>query len=388
MRRASWIISSVSVLLVAAGAVSKFAVYPELHQIPEDIKGNMKFEGVLTALDAKALERGDFANAIIRDLPVTADREVKGVHTSGSTIVLNDRTEIYAPDGQIVSTTEHRYGVDRTSALERSAPSGVDAEPHEGLTSAFPLEPKKQDYPFWDAETQTAVTAQYVTSEKRHGRTVYVYRISAQGPVADPALAQALPPALPKAALQAISPTAPLADAPDPVPLTYASRTEMVGYVDAETGVAIALDSDRAVTAYAQGVEVFPVAAGKLGTTDDSQADLADQASTAALAFWVLSDAGPYGAWALAVALILLAVWLERRKRGAAPGEEGAELPQQREDSAANAANAASAEPAEPAGRDASRDRSDGTARETEPTGDEAAVTAGAGSDTPREPRS
>lgn len=360
MRRASWIISSVSVLLVAAGAVSKFAVYPELHQIPEDIKGNMKFEGVLTALDPKALERGDFANAIIRDLPVTADREVKGVHTSGSTIVLNDRTEIYGPTGQVVSTSEHQYALDRFNALERSTPGGATAEPHEGLTSAFPLEPEKRDYPFWDAETQTAVTAKYSGSEKRHGRTVYVYRISAQGPVKDPVLLPALPPALPKAALQALNPTAPLADAPDPVPLTYTSRTEMVGYVDSETGVAIALDSDKAVTAYAQGVEVFPVAAGKLGSTDDSQADLADQAATGALAFWVLSEAGPYGAWALAAVLIGLAVWLERRKRGeTAP--ETAPVPQQRE------------EQTEPTERTAT---------------DEPAVTAGAGGETPREPRS
>ncbi|UGQ13021.1 DUF3068 domain-containing protein [Yinghuangia sp. ASG 101] len=372
MRRASWIISSVSVLLVAAGAVSKFAVYPELHQIPDDLKGTMSFEGVLTALDQQALERQDFANAIIRDLPVTADREVKAVHTSGSTIVLNDRTEIYGPTKQVVSTTEHPYALDRKDGSERPAPEGVNAEPHVGLTAAFPLEPEKRDYPFWDAETQTTVAAKYVSSEKRHGRTVYAYHISVQGTVADPTLTGALPPVFPKAALQALNPAAQLADAPDPVPLTYLSRTEMVGYVDSETGVVIALDSDKSVTANFQGAEMFPVAAGKLSTTESSQADLADQAATGALAFWVLSDAGPYGAWALAVALMLLVVWLERRKRGETPAGDGAALPQQREDGDERA----------------ERDAGGEADREDDPKADEAAVTAGAGSDTPREPRS
>ncbi|HSA52984.1 MAG TPA: porin PorA family protein [Yinghuangia sp.] len=331
MRRASWIISSVSVLLVAAGAVSKFAVYPQLHQMPDDLDGNMEFRGVLTAMDPQAVQRGDFAQAIIRDLPVTADRNVKAVHTSGSTIVLNDRTEIYGPTRQVVSTTEHQYALHRENALERPAPEGVKAEPHGGLTAAFPLSPEKRDYPFWDAETQKPVDAKYTGTEKREGRTVYVYTITAQGPLADPVLVSALPTELPKAALQAINPSAALADAPDMVPLTYISTTRMVGYVDSETGVAIALESDKSVTAQAQGVEVFPVAQGKLTTTEASQKDLADQAATAAMAFWLLSDAGPYGAWALAALLILLAVWLEYRGRRAQAADGATPVPQQRD---------------------------------------------------------
>lgn len=386
MRRASWIISSVSVLLVAAGAVGKFAAYPELHQIPDDTKGTMKFEGVLTALDQQALERGDFANAIIRDLPVTADRVVKAVHTSGSTIVLNDRTEIYGPNKQVVSTSEHQYALDRVDASERPAPEGVNAEPHEGLSAAFPLAPEKRDYPYWDAETRTTVPAKYVASEKRHGRTVYVYRISVQGAVADPVLVQALPPALPRAVLQGLNPTAPLADAPDPVPLTYTSRTEMLGYVDAETGVVIALDSDRSVTASAQGVEVFPVAAGKLGTTEDSQSDLADQAATAALVFWILSDAGPYGAWALAAVLLLLVLWLELRRRrtaavagAAVPGQQQREDTDERDPAAATSGNAARD------GRDDSDERSDGATGRTKSAAGGTAVTTGGRAGTPRE---
>jgi hypothetical protein len=354
MRRASWILSSVSILLVAAGAVGKFAVYPALHQMPDDAEGKMQFRGTLTALDPQAMGKGDFANAVIRDLPVTADRRVKAVRTSGSTIVLNDRTEVSGPTGQIVSVSEHQYAVHRETLMERPVPRGATAEPHVGLSAGFPLTPEKRDYTFWDSETQTTVPAVYAGSTKRQGRTVYMYRIMAAGPLADPAVKGALPPALPKAALQALNPAAPLAGQPDAVPLEYRSTTDMTGYVDAETGVTIALESAKGITATVQGAEVFPVAQAKLSTTKASEKDLADTAATAALVFWILSDAAPYGLWALALALALLVVWLERRARrtvpaavggdgagmatgspeeaGAADAEPG-QLPQQREES-------------------------------------------------------
>ncbi|WTW92342.1 DUF3068 domain-containing protein [Streptomycetaceae bacterium NBC_01309] len=332
MRRASWILSSVSVLLVAAGAVSKFAVYPALHQMPEDAEGKMRFQGTITALDPQAVQRGDFANAIIRDLPVTADRKVKAVHTSGSTIVLNDRTEVFGPTGQVVSTSEHQYAVHRENLLERPTPEGAQAEPHTGLSAGFPLTPEKRDYPFWDSETQTTVPAKYDGTADRQGRKVYIFRILAQGPLADKVVKDALPPAMPKAALLALNPAAPLASQPDVVPLEYTSTTDMTGYVDAETGVTIALESSKGITATVQGAEVFPVAKASLTTTQASERDLADTAATGALVFWILSDAGPYGMWALALVLLLLAVWLEmRRRRGLAPADGGGGVPRQRE---------------------------------------------------------
>ncbi|WP_436771459.1 porin PorA family protein [Yinghuangia sp. YIM S09857] len=332
MRRATWILSSVSVLLVAAGAVSKFAVYPGLHQMPDDAEGTMKFQGTITALDPQAMAKGDFANAIIRDLPVTADRKVKAVHTAGSTIVLNDRTEVFGPTGAVVSTSEHQYAVDRRNLLERPTPKGAQAEPHTGLSAGFPLTPEKRDYPFWDSETQTTVPARYDGSEDREGRKVYIYRIVAQGPLADKAVKDALPAALPKTALLAINPAAPLASQPDVVPLEYVSTTNMTGYVDAETGVTIALESSKGITATAQGTEVFPVAKASLTTTKASERDLADTAATGALVFWILSDAGPYGMWALALVLVLLAVWLElRQRRSPVPADGGGAVPRPRD---------------------------------------------------------
>ncbi|GAA4968855.1 hypothetical protein GCM10023205_37580 [Yinghuangia aomiensis] len=334
MRRASWILGSVSLLLVATGAVSKFAVYDELHKMPDDAEGTMHFQGTVTALDPAAMQKGDFAHAIIRDLPVTADRKVKAVKTSGGTIVLNDHTDVFGPTRQVVSTSEHQYAVDRVNLLERPTPGGAQAEPHVGLSAGFPLDPAKRDYPFWDAETQTTVPAVYSGTEHRQGRTVYVYRIRTSGPLADPAMKSALPPALPKAALQALAPGADLTAQPDPVPLAYTSSTDLTGYVDSETGVTIALDSKKGVVATVQGADVFPVANAALSTTKASEKDLADTAATGALVFWIIKDAGPYGAWALAVVLAGLAVWLERRHRRQAlvPATAGGAVPPPRDE--------------------------------------------------------
>ncbi|MDI2129613.1 porin PorA family protein [Yinghuangia seranimata] len=344
MRRASWILGSVSVLLVATGAVSKFAVYPELHQMPDDAKGTMHFQGTLTALDPAAVQKGDLAHAVTRDLPVTADRTVKAVKTSGSTIVLNDHTDLYGQQRALVSISEHQYAVDRRDLMEKATPKGVNAEPHRGLSAGFPLSPKAHDYPFWDAETQTTGTAAYTGTTHRQGREVYVFRITAAGPLQDPTMKGALPPAMPKTALAALNPQAPLGSQPDVVPLAYTSLTDMTAYIDSETGVTIALDSHKSVTAVLPGepkVELFPVADAKLSTTKASEKDLADTASTGALVFWLLSDAGPYAVWALALALLLLAYWLERRHRRAAvtdtdPLDDG-QVPGQRSDTAESA---------------------------------------------------
>lgn len=340
MRRASWILGSVSILLVATGAVSKFAVYPALHQMPEDAEGEMHFRGTLTALDPAAVQKGDFANAVIRDLPVTADRKVRAVHTSGATIVLNDTTLVFGPTMQVVTKSEHQYAVHRRNLLERPVPRGATAERHVGLSAGFPLTPEKRDYPFWDSETQTTVPAAYAGSEERAGRTVYAYRITAAGPLADKAVTEALPPALPRPALQALNPTLPLDGQPDMVPLSYLSTTNMTGYVDAETGVTIGLESTKAIVATVNGAEAFPVAKAQLTSTKDSERDLADTAATGALVFWLLSDAVPFGAWALAVVLLALAFWLERRRRLAIasgvpmPGPRTGEAPDPADDPA------------------------------------------------------
>jgi len=343
MRRTSWYLGAAATLLVATSAVTRFAVLPAVHQVPDDTDFTMHFAGAMTMLDPQALQAGNLAGAIVRDVPVTADRRVKAVHTSGSTIVLSDRTVVLGPGKQTLQDADKRWAVDRETLLDKAAPDGVEAAPHTGLSAGFPLEPKRKDYPFWDAPTRTTVPATYLRTEKREGRQTYVFGIRTSGPVTDPASLAALPPAMPRAAVQGLSGVAfpdragavgaSLGAASDPVPLGYTSTTDMLGWVDSETGVTVDLKSAQSVSANtatpAGPVELFPVLALTMTTTPDSRAELADTAENGARALWLLGDVAPLAAFALALVLIAVAVLLEsraRRPRGprAVPSPRGA----------------------------------------------------------------
>ncbi|WP_331766647.1 porin PorA family protein [Embleya sp. NBC_00896] len=327
MRKTSWYLGAAATLLVATSAVTHFAVLPAVHQVPDDTDFTMHFAGSMTMLDPAALQAGNLPGAIVRDLPVTADRRVYAVKASGSTVVLSDRTVVSGPQKQTLTAAEKRWAVDRKTLLDRQAPKGVAAEPHKGLTAGFPLEPKKKNYPYWDAPTRTTIPATYVRSEQRAGRDTYVFSIRYTAPLVDPEALGALPPAMPKAAVQGLAGVANPGRAPDlgaqadPTPLAYTSTTDLTGWVDSETGVTVDLKSVQSVTATTTGdrAELFPVMALTMTTTPASRAELADTAEDGARALWLLGDVAPLACFALALALIGLALYLERRARRQQP---------------------------------------------------------------------
>ncbi|MYS87589.1 porin PorA family protein [Embleya scabrispora] len=326
MSKTSWCLGAAATLLVATSAVTRFVVLPAVHQVPDDADFTMHFAGGMTLLDPQALQAGNLSGAIVRDLPVTVDRHVHAVHTSGSTVVLSDRTVVSGPQKQALTTIEKRWSVDRKSLLDRPIPKGVAAEPHRGLTAGFPLEPKKKNYPYWDSPTQTTIPATYVRTERRAGRETYVFTIRTSGPLADPESLRTLPPAMPRAAVQGLAavafpdrPVEPAGQA-DPVPLAYTATTDLTGWVDTETGVTVDLESTQAVTATAASAsgaqaEVFPVLSLKMTTTPASRAELADTAADGAQALWLLGVVAPLAALLLGLALLGLAAYLERRSR-------------------------------------------------------------------------
>ena len=85
MRKSTWILSGTAVVLVAASAVTRFAVYPEVHQLPSDTDSVFAYTGTASLLNAAALEQGYVANAFLSDIPVTVERHVKVVDTDGGT---------------------------------------------------------------------------------------------------------------------------------------------------------------------------------------------------------------------------------------------------------------------------------------------------------------
>ncbi|GCE02426.1 porin PorA family protein [Embleya hyalina] len=330
MRKTSWYLGAAATLLVTASAVTRFAVLPAVHQVPDDADFTMHFAGGMTMLDARALQAGNLPGAIVRDLPVKVDRHVHAVHTSGSTIVLSDRTVVSGPQKQTLTDVDNRWAVDRRTLLERSVPKGVRANPHKGLTAGFPLEPKKKNYPFWDSPTQTTVPATYMRTEQRAGRETYVFSIRTSGPLADPDTLRSLPPAMPKAAVQGLAgvafPNRPvdLTGGADPTPLAYTATTDLTGWVDSETGTTVDLESTQSVTATAvtangTPTEVFPVVQLKMTTTPASRAELAETAADGAQALWLLGVVGPLVALLLGLALLGLAGYLEFRARRAQP---------------------------------------------------------------------
>ncbi|MDT0268497.1 porin PorA family protein [Streptomyces sp. DSM 44915] len=339
MRRSTWVLSGSAAVLVAASVVTRLVVYPSVHQIPEDTDTTFEYTGTATLLNAAAVESGDLANAFLTDIPITLDRHVKVVETDGSTAVVTDDVVVTGADGTELSATSHRWAVDRENLGDVPAPEGSEAEEHQGLVISWPLDPKEQDYTLWDATTATEAPAVYDRTEEVEGRTAYVYVIEAAGALADPAMLERFPVALPRDVLAGIAQGLPAEQQPDPallaqlpeeVPLTYAASATRVAWVDSETGAVLNGTLEQSVVAQIQGpegpVNLAPVSVLDVAGTEEGTKERADDADSNAQMLWLVRMAIPLGLAAVAAVLVALAVWRELRGRGRdGDGESGGE---------------------------------------------------------------
>ncbi|MEV6164633.1 porin PorA family protein [Streptomyces sp. NPDC052052] len=327
MRRSSWILTGSAVVLVAASAVTRFTVYPAVHQVPDGTKTTFRFEGTATLLNSKALGAGDLTKAFMTDLPVTLDRRVEVRDTNGRTAVVADGVVLSGRDGTKLNSSESIWAVDRRDLTERPAPAGSGAAKHEGLVISWPLEPERRDYRFWDTGIQKAVPARYDKTETVSGREAYVYVVKADGTLTDPATAKALPPALPRQVVAGLAAALPadrrpdaavLAALPETVPLTYTSTTERRAWVDADTGLSLDGALHQTVLARTQGengpVTLFPVTDVDVRGAEASVEKQADEAATTARLLWLMSTGGPLGLLVLGLMLAFLAVRSARRR--------------------------------------------------------------------------
>ncbi|CAM5593815.1 hypothetical protein GCM10010261_50600 [Streptomyces pilosus] len=334
MRKSSWILTGSAVVLVTASALTRFSLHPALHQVPDDTRTTFRFEGSATLLNPAALEAGDFSKAFLADLPVVLDRSVEVRDTSGRTAVVSDGVVLRGRDGTELNSSEDVWAVDRRDLTERPVPAGSGAEEHEGLVISWPLEPERRDYRFWDTGTRKAVPARYDRTESVSGREAYVYVVEADGALADPSTAKALPPALPRqvvAGLAAALPTdrrpdaAVLAALPETVPLTYTSTTERRAWVDADTGLSLDGVLHQTVLARTTGgngpVTLFPVTDVSVRGAEASVEKQADEAATTARLLWLVSTGGPIGLLVLGLLLGFLALRGARRRTGDGDGD-------------------------------------------------------------------
>ena len=83
-RRSSVILSGVGLILIALGLVVRFVVLPYAAQLPEDTDVTLNYTGTATMLNPIALNAGDFAPALAKDVPILPDRRVPSPSTDNS----------------------------------------------------------------------------------------------------------------------------------------------------------------------------------------------------------------------------------------------------------------------------------------------------------------
>lgn len=327
MRRSGWLLAGLGVLLLVVAALLAFVVAPNATKLPSDTDTTTTYSGKGTVLNAAALQAGDVSGALARDIPVTLDRHVYVSATTGSTAIVHDDGTLKA--GSSSSPDNHTYAVDRKTLTEADTINGVQVEKHQGLTITLPVDPKPASdvYTYWDTPTRTAVPVKYIGEEQRNGRDTYHYRATASGALADPALQQQLPTALPRTLaprLIALLPTqtqqllAPLVTRlPAQVPLSYTAASTYDVWADAKLGAPLDTKINRQVVAnVALGgtpIPLLPVLAIDVTADQASVQAAANDAAGASRTLSWIQWWGPLILAILGLVLIGLALFLGRR---------------------------------------------------------------------------
>ena len=314
MRRSGWVLTGVGALLIVCAVLLRFVVAPSATKLPADTDITTAYSGKGTVLNAAALQSGDVANALARDIPVTLDRHVYVSDANSDTAIVHDDLTLKA--GTTSSKDNHTYAVDRMEITGTASINGVEVEKHQGLTVSLPVdpEPKSGVYTYWDTPTRTAVPVTYVGTETRAGRDTYHYRATASGAVANPALLQQLPSSLPRtlaletarsAARRDSAEVAPArVGAAGPVPLSYTATSTYDVWADAALGAPLDTKINRSVVANvgagAASIPLLPVLTIDVAEDQASVQDAADRvANSDQLLSWI-EVWGPSCCWSSA----------------------------------------------------------------------------------------
>jgi len=328
MRRSVWLLVGVGTLLILIAALLRFVVAPNATKLPDDTDTNTAYSGKGTVLNVAALQSGDVANALARDIPITLERHVYVSAADGSTAIVHDDLTLKA--GSTSSEDNHTFAVDRRKLTEAATIKGVEVEKHQGMTVTLPVDPEPTSgvYTYWDTPTRTAVPVTYVGTEKREGRDTYHYRATASGPLANPALQQQLPSSLPKtlapkllallpaATQQALAPLVPAL--PDQVPIGYTASSTYDVWADAKLGVPLDTKINRSVVANvsagAASIPLLPVLTIDVTEDQASVQDEANRVGDAGLLLTWIEVWGPLVLLILGLALVALGLLRARRQ--------------------------------------------------------------------------
>ena len=337
-KRSTIVYATIGILLIALAAAVRFVVVPMATKLPGNTNLAIHYAGTATMLNSKALQTGDVAHALVKGVPVTIDRRVHVVSTSGNVAIVADDATMQA--GTTKLPNSHTYAVDRSTLEATTAPAGTTVEPATGLTVAFPIHPKKDDsYRYYDATTQATGVVHYRGTATRQGRTVGVYSVTVSGPVKSASLLATLPPALPKSLAASLAPLLPAAVAAklgpalpllaDPVPLAYSASTTIDAYLDPQSGVAIDERIQQqviaGVTVGSATTSLLPVLAVDSSVTPASQKYLAHKAATADRALTLIGVVVPLALLILGAVFIVIAIIRQRRGGNATPTAGGSD---------------------------------------------------------------
>jgi hypothetical protein len=341
VRRSSIVLAATGIVLIVLAVLIRFVVVPIATKLPGNTNLGITYAGTATLLNAAALQSGDTKHVLAANVPMTVDRRVKVTSTHGDTAIVTDSLTINA-GGQALPSA-HTYALDRSSLAGAARPAGTSVEPSQGaLSSAFPIGPKADNsYRYYDSTSQAIVPITYTGHATRDGRAVNVYKISAVGAVKDPGLLKMLPPALPKQLIAGLAPLLPaavratitpatLSALPDPIPLSYTGTTNIVAYVDTQTGIAVDQTiSERVVVNVAAGsqtLSLMPVLALDFHMTPTSVKYLTDKAKSAGRLLTLINVIVPLALVVIGVLLSVVAV-IRRRKPVSPSGPSAAETP-------------------------------------------------------------
>jgi hypothetical protein len=334
VRRSSIVLATVGIVVIVLGVVLRFVVVPIATQLPASTKLGITYSGTATLLNSQALQSGDIKNVIATNVPITIDRLVKVTSTHGDTAVVSDNLTIHAGSESLPSP--HDYALNRTSLKGVAPPKGVSVEPSKGaLSSTFPIGPKANNsYRYYDSSTRQIVPITYTGHATLDGRSVNVYKFAATGPVKDPGLLKILPSALPKNLMAGLAPLLPpavraeitpstLAALSDPIPLTYTAKTNIVAYVDRQTGVpineTIAEQIVVNVAAGSQSLSLIPVLVLDFQVSPASMRYLAHKAKTAGELLTLIKVIVPIALIAIGGPLLVVSIIRRRRPQSTPP---------------------------------------------------------------------
>lgn len=259
MRRWGVTLAVAGVLMLVAGAVLRFYVVPSQKVLPGDTNETVTYTGSLTTLDVGALMRGS-QDAVVQ-LPVTVDRTLKVLQTSGKKALVSDTAIMKSSKGTVppsLAKTQYHYTIDRSSM--EAIPNFTDQEvsPAKGLVVGFPIGTEKKSYTGWVAQTGTTATAKYVGADTLKGQTVYKFEGTSSEPMQSPPAGAptsllksrlgtlvaglGLPAAVQEQLGRAVSAL------PEAVPLTYTFTQGDAYSVEPDTGVIVDMTRNERIT--------------------------------------------------------------------------------------------------------------------------------------------